>query len=149
MRRIAEGNPGEYQHDGELRDDDPATAAPEKGSENRRVVSVEERRPNEFEFVGNGELTHQPDRLDRNLRLRQPSGLRRIDKKIRNAGAEAEPQHRRVTAVGQQMGKKGILFGSLLHFNLSSLTWSIFSINCLFGSTKGTCETSVCREIAG
>ncbi len=149
MRRIAEGDPGECHHDGELRDDDPAAAASEKGTENRRVVSVEERRPDEFEFVGDSELTHQPDRLDRYLRLREPRGLRRIDKKIRNAGAEAEPQHRRVTAVGQQMGEKRILFGSLLHFNLSSLSWSIFSINCLFGSTKGTCEMSVCREIAG
>ena len=100
MSRIAERDAGERQHYGQLRDNDPATPAPEKRAEYRRVVFVKERRPDEFELISNGELAHEPDRLDRNFGLRQPGGLRHIHKKKRDTRAEAEPQHSRITPVG-------------------------------------------------
>jgi hypothetical protein len=53
MSRVAEGDTGERQHYGDLRNDDQATSTPEQRAENRRVVLVEERRPNKLEFIGN------------------------------------------------------------------------------------------------
>jgi hypothetical protein len=115
LRRIPERDAGERQHDGNLRDNDPAAAAAQKRAEDRGVIFFEERRPDEFELVSDGELAHEPDRLDRNFGLGQPGGLRDIHKQKRDSRAEAEPQHGGVTPVGPQMGEEGCFFGIVSH----------------------------------
>ena len=115
---VAKGDAGERRHDGDLRKHDPAAPAPEQRAENRRIIFVEKRRPDEFELVGDGELAHQPDRLDRNLRLRQPRRLRDVDEEERNSRAEAEPEHRQISSVRRQMGKERIRRGVVPHLQL-------------------------------
>ncbi len=72
----------------------------EKRAEYWRAIFVEEGSPDEFELMSNGELAHHSDRLNRNLGLPQPGGLRYLHKKTRNTLAEAEPQHSCITPVG-------------------------------------------------
>ena len=72
----------------------------EKRAENWRVIFVEEGSPDEFELMSNGELAHHSDRLNRNLGLPQPGGLRYLHKKTGNTLASAEPQHSCITPVG-------------------------------------------------
>lgn len=99
--RIAERDTRQRQHHRELRGDDPAAPAPQQAAEPRRVVAVEERRPDELELVGQRHLAQQAQRRDPHARLRQPGRLRDVDQQERDTRAEAQDEHRREPAVGE------------------------------------------------
>jgi hypothetical protein len=109
--RVAKGDARERQRHQDLRGDDPASAAPEPAAEQRRVVPVEERRPEELELVGDGELAHQPDRGERHLRLDEPRRLGRVDEQERDTLREAETQHRGDAPVGEERSEEGACRG--------------------------------------
>ena len=113
MPWIAEGDPGQRRHHCNLRNDDPASPSSQEAAEDRRIVAVKKRRPDEFELVGEGEFAHQADRRDRHLRFREPGRLRDVDELIGNARRETEHQHRRDSPVGEEMAQEGGRFRTL------------------------------------
>ncbi len=103
--RIAKGDARQRQHDANLRDDDPAAPPSQETAEYRRVIAVEEGRPQEFELVGQRQFAHQPQHGDRHLGLRQPRRLRHINEHEGNARTEAEAQHGGDAAIGKKMAE--------------------------------------------
>ena len=106
MGRIAEGEARKAERHAELREEHPGKTATEKLRKRRNVERVDDRRPKEFEGVGEGDIAQEADLGSRDADLAQPCRLRRKDEEERQARAEAERQHERETPIGEDIGKK-------------------------------------------
>ena len=94
MTRITERDPGQHGHHREDRDDQPTAPPAEHTPDQRRIVLIEKRRPDELELVGQGQFAQQADRRQRHACIGQPGRLRRIGQQERHAGRKAQAQRR-------------------------------------------------------
>ena len=92
-RRVGRGHEREREGDGDLRRDHPRAPAADACAEDRHVETVDERRPEEFQGVGERQIAEEADRLDVHVRIGEPRRECAEHEQQRQAGREAEGQH--------------------------------------------------------
>ena len=91
----------------------PAAPPAEPAERSRRARLVEQRRPEEFQRVGQAHVGGQPDQRQRHPALGQPEAEGEAGQRQRQAGEGAEGAHQPQPRVGQQGARGGVALGRI------------------------------------
>ena len=110
-------------HDQQQRQQDPAAPQPE-APQHRECPAVHQRRPHEFQRVGQARARDQGDRLEVDVVVLEPVREGAGHQQERQAGGEAEEEHRPCRGLGEGLPDPGLL--AIAHSAYSTRTgaWS-------------------------
>ena len=100
--RVRERHERQGRGDADLRQHHPGPPPPEPGREDRQIVPVDDRRPQELQAVGQRQIAEQPDRLDVDVGEGEPRREGAEHQQKRQPGREAERQHDRDAPVREK-----------------------------------------------
>ena len=113
FRWIRQGEHDQQDRDGRLAEDQPGTA-PADGDKGYAVRHLEQRRPEIFEGITDGDQRQDADRVRVDAFLRQPGRQHADNRPGRNAGRKGQDEHGRHAAVFQRPqcahGTRALLF---------------------------------------
>ncbi len=94
MRRVERAQRHERGRERQLDGDRPAAPPPERPRQKRHGHAIDDRRPQEFQRIGEPDIGEEADRGQRDVRLYEPDGEGRSGQGQRQAAREAHAQDR-------------------------------------------------------